>query len=59
MSYAFVNLHACLTFSLFVFQNGLLGIFQKLLASKTHDHEGFYILNSIIEFMPQLVISVF
>ena len=34
-------------------QNGLLGVFQKLLASKTHDHEGFYILNSIVEFMPQ------
>ncbi|XP_076462956.1 exportin-2-like [Babylonia areolata] len=37
--------------------NGLLGVFQKLLASKTHDHEGFYILNSIIEFMPQSLVS--
>ncbi|PVD23451.1 hypothetical protein C0Q70_16723 [Pomacea canaliculata] len=37
--------------------NGLLGIFQKLLASKTHDHEGFYILNSIIEFMPQSLVT--
>lgn len=37
--------------------NGLLGVFQKLLASKTHDHEGFYILNSIIEFMPQSFVS--
>ncbi|XP_064625610.1 exportin-2-like [Lineus longissimus] len=30
---------------------GLLGVFQKLLASKTNDHEGFYLLNSMIEFM--------
>lgn len=37
--------------------NGLLGIFQKLIASKTHDHEGFYILNSIIECMPQSLVS--
>ncbi|KAK6166863.1 hypothetical protein SNE40_023474 [Patella caerulea] len=32
--------------------NGLLGIFQKLIASKSNDHEGFYLLNAIIEFMP-------
>ncbi|KAK7100974.1 hypothetical protein V1264_023831 [Littorina saxatilis] len=37
--------------------NGLLGVFQKLLASKTHDHEGFYILNAIIEFMPQPLVQ--
>ncbi|XP_067121155.1 exportin-2 [Centruroides vittatus] len=27
----------------------VLGIFQKLIASKTNDHEGFYILQSIVE----------
>ncbi|XP_035826529.1 exportin-2 isoform X2 [Aplysia californica] len=37
--------------------NGLLGIFQKLIASKTHDHEGFYLLNYIIEFMPRNIVS--
>ena len=30
---------------------GVLGVFQKLIASKAHDHEGFYILNSIVECM--------
>ena len=30
---------------------GVLGVFQKLVASKAHDHEGFYILNSIVECM--------
>lgn len=29
----------------------ILGIFQKLIASKTHDHEGFYVLESIVEHM--------
>ncbi|XP_029650427.1 exportin-2 [Octopus sinensis] len=37
--------------------NGLLGAFQKLIASKANDHEGFYLLNYIIEFLPQDVIS--
>ena len=27
----------------------LLGIFQKLIASKSHDHEGFYLLSSLVE----------
>ncbi|RWS11546.1 exportin-2-like isoform X2 [Dinothrombium tinctorium] len=31
--------------------SGLLGVFQKLIASKTNDHEGFYLLQSIIEHM--------
>ncbi|XP_009996976.1 PREDICTED: exportin-2 isoform X2 [Chaetura pelagica] len=31
---------------------GLLGVFQKLIASKANDHQGFYLLNSIIEQMP-------
>ncbi|GFO03315.1 exportin-2-like [Plakobranchus ocellatus] len=37
--------------------NGLLGVFQKLIASKTHDHEGFYLLNYIIEFVPKESLS--
>lgn len=31
---------------------GVLGVFQKLVASKAHDHEGFYILNAIVESLP-------
>jgi len=31
---------------------GLLGVFQKLIASKTNDHEGFYLLQSIVEHIP-------
>jgi len=31
---------------------GLLGVFQKLVASKTNDHEGFYLLQSMIEHLP-------
>lgn len=30
--------------------NGLLGVFQKLIASKANDHEGFLLLQSIIEY---------
>uniref|UniRef100_A0A0B7B1D2 Exportin-2 n=2 Tax=Arion vulgaris TaxID=1028688 RepID=A0A0B7B1D2_9EUPU len=37
--------------------NGLLGVFQKLNASKSHDHEGFYLLNYIIEFMPRSLVT--
>jgi len=32
--------------------SGLLGVFQKLIASKTNDHEGFYLLQSMVEHMP-------
>jgi len=32
--------------------SGLLGVFQKLIASKTNDHEGFYLIQSIIEHLP-------
>ena len=31
---------------------GVLGVFQKLIASKAHDHEGFFILNSLLEYLP-------
>jgi len=31
---------------------GLLGVFQKLIASKTNDHEGFYLLQSMVEYLP-------
>ncbi|KAL3867833.1 hypothetical protein ACJMK2_040679 [Sinanodonta woodiana] len=37
--------------------SGLLGIFQKLVASKVNDHEGFYLLNSIIEHMPHEIVT--
>ncbi|KAG2451269.1 hypothetical protein HYH02_003876 [Chlamydomonas schloesseri] len=30
----------------------VLGVFQKLLSSKAHDHEGFYIVNAIVESLP-------
>ncbi|XP_050543879.1 exportin-2 [Daktulosphaira vitifoliae] len=32
--------------------NGLLGIFQKLIASKSQDHEGFHLLKTLIEHCP-------
>lgn len=32
---------------------GLLGVYQKLISSKANDHEGFYLVQSIIEHMPQ------
>merc|ERR1711962_701181 len=32
---------------------GLLGVFQKLIAAKTNDHEGFYLLQSMVESMPK------
>ncbi|KAK9798958.1 hypothetical protein WJX73_010520 [Symbiochloris irregularis] len=30
---------------------GVLGVFQKLISSKAHDHEGFFILNSLLEYL--------
>ena len=30
----------------------LLGVFQKLIASRANDHEGFYLLSSIVEYFP-------
>ena len=35
------------------YQSGLLGIFQKLIASKQNDHEGFYLMNTMVEKMPR------
>lgn len=32
--------------------SGLLGVFQKLIASKANDHEGFYLIQSLIEHLP-------
>ncbi|KDR18464.1 exportin-2 [Zootermopsis nevadensis] len=32
--------------------SGLLGVFQKLIASKVNDHEGFYLLQSLVEHFP-------
>jgi exportin-2 (importin alpha re-exporter) len=37
----------------------LLGVFQKLIASKSNDHEGFYLLQSMVEFMPKEVIGTY
>lgn len=34
-------------------QEGLLGIFQKLIASKTNDNYGFELVTAIIEKVPQ------
>ena len=31
----------------------ILGVFQKLIASKSNDHEGFFLMQSMIEFMPR------
>jgi exportin-2 (importin alpha re-exporter) len=31
--------------------DGVLGVFQKLIASRAHDHEGFFILNSLVEYL--------
>ena len=37
--------------------SNLLGVFQKLIASKTNDHEGFYLLGSIVEHLNQSVLA--
>jgi exportin-2 (importin alpha re-exporter) len=31
--------------------SGVLGVFQKLIASRLHDHEGFFVLNALVEFL--------
>ena len=36
---------------------GLLGVFQKLIASKLNDHEGFYLLGSLVENLEASVLS--
>jgi len=36
---------------------GLLGVFQKLVASKTNDHEGFYLLQAMVEHLPNESLS--
>ncbi|KAL1513102.1 hypothetical protein ABEB36_002566 [Hypothenemus hampei] len=32
---------------------GFLGVFQKLIASKSNDHEGFYLMQSLVEHVPK------
>ena len=49
------NIGKTIMFFFCLFQSGLLGIFQKLLASKTNDHQGFYLLNSIVQSFSQWV----
>ncbi|XP_043276599.1 exportin-2 [Venturia canescens] len=39
--------------------SGLLGVFQKLIASKANDHEGFLLMQSIIEHFPPNVLDPF
>ena len=39
--------------------NSLLGVFQKLIASKTNDNEGFYLLNALIEHGNQQLLSAY
>lgn len=39
--------------------NAILGVFQKLIASKTNDHEGFYLVQSLVESMPPEVMQQF
>ncbi|CAL8069631.1 unnamed protein product [Orchesella dallaii] len=39
--------------------NALLGVFQKLIASKSNDHEGFYLVQSLVENMPPEVMQQF
>ena len=34
------------------FLEGILGVFQKLIGSKLHDHEGFYLLETIVQHLP-------
>jgi exportin-2 (importin alpha re-exporter) len=36
---------------------GVLGVFQRLIASKTNDHYAFYILNTLIEHMAPQVLN--
>ncbi len=35
----------------------LLGVFQKLIASRSNDHGGFYLLQSMVEHFPQDVMG--
>ena len=37
--------------------SSLLGVFQKLIASKMNDHEGFYLLGSLVERMDSTVLA--
>jgi len=37
--------------------NSVLGIFQKLISSRSNDHYGFYLLNTMVEFMDKTVLQ--
>ncbi|XP_014286249.1 exportin-2 [Halyomorpha halys] len=39
--------------------NGLLGVFQKLISSRLNDHEGFYLMQSLIEHCPRELLDPF
>ena len=38
---------------------GVLGVFQKLLASRAHFHEAFFILNALFEYLPLAALQPF
>lgn len=39
--------------------NGFLGVFQKLIASKSNDHEGFHLMQNIIQHFPMEALAPF
>ncbi|CAG9765851.1 unnamed protein product [Ceutorhynchus assimilis] len=39
--------------------SGFLGVFQKLIASKSNDHEGFYLMQSMIQNIPKETLAPF
>src|SRR5207253_2238740 len=48
-----------LTFSAAKQLEGVLGVFQKLANSPLNDHEGFYVAESVIEYVPLYVDFLF
>ena len=45
---------ACAPISSFIciFLQAVLGTFQKLVAGRAHDHEGFKLLQAVVEYIP-------
>ncbi|MDP2439100.1 MAG: hypothetical protein Q8P67_25415 [archaeon] len=39
------------------FLEGILGVFQKLISSRSLDHEGFYLMEAIVEYLPPRVLD--
>jgi len=65
MSYTYSSDDTCNTciylklFVVFDLQPGILGIFQKLLASKVNDHHGFSLVNCLLMHAPRYMASCF